>query len=214
MDFLELCKRVRQKSGLSGDIAAVTGQQGILAKLVTWVQDADLEIQRSHADWSFMWRKVTSALVVGKNEYLPADFGMSPFASVSKLYLGATEINPVPWSQLEHSLLSNGSVPTGQPGEYALSPDGMIVFNRNPTSADAVHIRYYLASTPMTLNTSVSLIPAEFHEAIVQRALQSYASSEQDDQLQRDAMAQFESISKEMAARFLPKITFATRGFY
>jgi hypothetical protein len=101
MNFLELCQRVRLKSGLSGDIASVTGQQAILAKVVTWVQDADLEIQRSKTDWSFMWRKAASALVVGKNEYLPADFGMLPFASISKLYIGTTEIYPVPWSQLD-----------------------------------------------------------------------------------------------------------------
>jgi hypothetical protein len=214
MNFLEICKRVRLESGISGDIAAVTGQQSILAKLVVWVQEADLEIQRSHTEWSFMWRRASANLVAGKNEYLPADLNMQPFSNIETMFVGTKQVDEVPWAQLEHDLLSNGGAPTGEPCKYALSPDGFIVFNRSPLAIAVVSIRYHLLPLRMTINTSVSPIPEEFHEAIVQRALQSYARHEQDDQLQRDAMTQFESISKEMAARFLPKITFAARGFY
>lgn len=214
MNFLELCQRVRLKSGLSGDIAAVTGQQAILAKLVTWVQDADLEIQRSKTEWSFMWRRTSANLVVGKNEYLPLDLNMQPFSNLETLFVGTKPLNEVPWAQLEHDLLSNGGAPSGEPCSYALSPDGFIVFNRSPMAVSVANIRYHLLPLRMTSNTSVSPIPEEFHEAIVQKALQSYASNEQDDQLQRDAITAFDVLSKEMTARFLPKITFSTRGFY
>jgi len=208
MNFLEICKRVRQDSGISGDIAAVTGQQGILAKLVTWVQEADLEIQRSKTEWSFMWRRASASLVVGKNEYLPADLNMQPFANLETMFIGTKPTYEVPWAQLEHDLLSNGGAPSGEPCSYALSLDGFIVFNRSPLTAGLVSIRYHLLPLRMTINTSVSPIPEEYHEAIVQKALQSYARHEQDDQLQRDAIAAFDVLSKEMAARFLPKITF------
>lgn len=208
MNFLELCKRTRQDSGISGDIASVIGQQGILAKLVTWVQEADLEIQRSHREWSFMWRRATSNLQVGKNEYLPADLSMLPFSNIETMFIGTKPVDEVPWAQLEHDLLSNGGAPSGEPCSYALSPDGMIVFNRSPVAVPAAHIRYHLLPLRMTINTSESPIPAEFHEAIVQKALQNYARHEQDDQLQRDAIGAFEVLSKDMAARFLPKISF------
>lgn len=214
MNFLEICRRVRQDSGISGDIAAVTGQQGILAKLVTWVQEADLEIQRSKTEWSFMWRRTLANLVVGKNEYLPADLNMQPFANLETLFVGTKELSEVPWAQLEHDLLSNGGAPTGEPCSYALSPDGYIVFNRSPLVVAVVNIRYHLLPQRMTINTSVSPIPEDYHEAIVQKALQSYARHEQDDQLQRDAITAFDGLSKEMAARYLPKITFKFGALY
>lgn len=214
MNFLEICKRVRQDSGISGDIAAVTGQQGILAKLVTWVQEANLEIQRSKTEWSFMWRRTSASLVVGKNEYLPADLNMQPFANLETLFVGTKELSEVPWAQLEHDLLSNGGAPAGEPCSYALSPDGYIVFNRSPLVVAVANIRYHLLPLRMTINTSVSPIPEDYHEAIVQKALQSYARHEQDDQLQRDAITAFDGLSKEMAARYLPKITFKFGALY
>ena len=208
MNFLEICKRVRQDSGISGDIATVIGQQGILAKLVTWVQEADLDIQRSKTEWSFMWRRASASLVVGKNEYLPGDLNMQPFTNIETMFVGTKQVNEVPWAQLEHDLLSNGGAPSGEPCSYALSPDGFIVFNRSPMAVAVTNIRYHLLPLRMTINTSVSPIPEEFHEAIVQKALQSYARQEQDDQLQRDAISEFDVLAKSMAARFLPKITF------
>jgi hypothetical protein len=56
MTFLELCKRVRADAGISGDMATVLNQQGMMAKLVNWVRQADLDIQRMHTSWAFMWR--------------------------------------------------------------------------------------------------------------------------------------------------------------
>ena len=56
MNFLELCQRVRQDAGVSGEgPTAVTGQSGILSRIVSWVKQANNEIQLKNKDWRFLW---------------------------------------------------------------------------------------------------------------------------------------------------------------
>lgn len=206
MNFLELCQRVRQDSGISGDIASVVNQQGILLKLVTWVQQAEYDIVTSRKDWNFMRGKASGSLVVGKVEYLPGELGMQPFAMLSKVYVDRQPLEKLDFEYLDDWHLKNGGAPDGTPTAFAETPDGTILFNHKPTQAVAFDIRYYKSATRLTVNTSVSPIPAEHEEVIVQAALMSYARHEQDDQLLRDSQIAFDVHLKSLSNRQLPNL--------
>ena len=206
MTFLEMCRRVRQESGISGDIASVVNQQGILAKLVTWVQQAEYDIVTSRKDWNFMRGKASGSLVVGKVEYLPGDLGMQPFTMLSKVYVDRQPLRKLDFEYLDDWHLKNGGAQEGTPTAYAETPDGTILFDHKPTQAVLFDIRYYKSATRLTLNTSVSPIPAEHEEVIIQAALMSYARHEQDDQLLRDFEKEFTIQMKGLSNRQLPNL--------
>lgn len=206
MTFLELCRRVRQDSGISGDIATVENQQGILAKLVTWVREADYDILKSRTDWTFMQRSANASLQVGKAEYLPADLNMQPFAGLSRLYVGRVPIVHCDFNTLDDWHLKQGGATAGVPQRYAVTPNKRILFDHAPAEAASVAIRYHALPVRMTANSSVSLIPEEHHEIIVQKALMSYASMEQDDKLLRDATDRFERLHSQLCNSYLPEL--------
>lgn len=212
MNFLELCQRVRQYSGISGDIASVVNQQGILLKLVTWVQQAEYDIVTSRKDWNFMRGKASGSLVVGKVEYLPGELGMQPFAMLSKVYVDRQQLEKLDFEYLDDWHLKNGGAPEGTPTAFTETPDGTILFNHKPTQAVAFDIRYYKSATRLTVNTSVSPIPAEHEEVIVQSALMGYARHEQDDKMLADYKDEFTIHFKRLCNRQLPDLIISGWG--
>ncbi|MDZ7868830.1 MAG: hypothetical protein U5L02_06430 [Rheinheimera sp.] len=205
MTFLELCRRVRLDSGISGDIATVDNQQGIMAVKLR-VREADYDILKSRTDWTFMQRSANAALQVGKAEYLPADLNMQPFAGVSRVYVDKVPAIRCEFDELDDLHLKQGCAPSGVPQRYAVTPLKRILFDHAPTDAAAVALRYNALPIRMTANSSVSLIPDEHHEIIVQKALMSYASMEQDDKLLRDATQRFDLLHKQLCNSYLPEL--------
>jgi len=206
MTFLELCRRVRQDSGISGDIASVVNQQGILLKLVTWVQQAEYDIVNSRKDWNFMRGKASGTLEAGKAEYLPADLGMQPFAMLNKVYVDRQPLRKLDFEYLDDWHLKNGGAPDGTPTAFAETPDGSILFNHKPTQAVQFDIRYYKAATRLSANTSVSPIPVEHEEVIIQAALMHYARHEQDDFLLRESTTAYERHLSNLCNKQLPDL--------
>ena len=81
MNFLSLCKRLRQEAGYSGSgPSSVTNQAGESKRVVDWINDAWLDIQGMRSDWRFMLEPFSVSLVSGESS-----------VSVSAL---AKELNP------------------------------------------------------------------------------------------------------------------------
>lgn len=208
MTFLELCKRVRMESGISGEITSVTGQQGIYAKLVMWVKQADLDIQRMHPDWTFMWRSVVHNLQVGVRDYLPGDLGIQLVRESLSFQLGKDYLQIVDWGRWMKEFNLRLVDSPAQPSVVTQRPDGHFVFDRIPDQEYSLTITYITKPTAMTGNDSTSVIPSEYHEAIVHRALYLYAKQEEDQYLMQSASLEFENITSQMAAEYLPDSDF------
>ena len=68
MNFLEIAKRVRQECGISGDGPSnVSGQVGMYAKIIGWVQAAHEELQQLHSEWNFDWAMAENPLRPGRS---------------------------------------------------------------------------------------------------------------------------------------------------
>ena len=129
MNFLEIAKRVRQECGIAGDgPSAVTGQDGINAKIVNWVGSAYEELQTMRP-WRFNWATHTQALTAGVNAYDPhADWGLD-FRQLAyePIYVYRTADGPnsrqwlseVPWEVLREMPYPSGD---GFPAYVAIRP--------------------------------------------------------------------------------------------
>ncbi len=80
MTFLQLVQRLRQEAGASGTgPVTVVNQDGELARMVNWINDAWLDIQSQHKDWGWMRTTCTFPTVTSKGTYSAADAGISDF---------------------------------------------------------------------------------------------------------------------------------------
>ena len=206
MTFLELCKRVRLEAGISGDIATVLNQQGIMAKLVEWVRQADLDIQRI-PNWQFMWRMASPTLQIGVRNYLPADLDIQQVRDSLSMQLGKQYLTFVGWDTWMRQYNLQLSDVLAQPTLYTQRPDGVFLFDRLPDQAYPLSVTYYTKPEKMTENGSVSVVPEEYHEAIVRRALYLYACQEEDQYLMQTSQAEYDRLTTEMAGEYLPEIS-------
>ncbi|RME56466.1 hypothetical protein D6779_10580, partial [Candidatus Parcubacteria bacterium] len=80
MNYLQLCQRLREKVGASGEgPLSVAGQRGEYARIVNWIDEAWIEVQRLHNTWAWMHKEASGSLVPGLMAYTAASFGISDF---------------------------------------------------------------------------------------------------------------------------------------
>lgn len=207
MTFLELCKRVRQESGVSGTgPVSVASQTGILAKIVEWVRQADVDIQRYNLFWSFLWRITDVELTLGTKEYSMAALGLSDMRQLKGISIGNNKLVEMPW-QLYVDYGFRLSSDSGTPTHYTFRPDGVMCVHPAPNAPVQVTIEYYRTPKAMSANADVSLIPEAYHDAIIHKALMYFASHEEDAALLQVSNVRYENVLAEMGANYLPKIT-------
>lgn len=177
MNFLELARAVRRESGISGDGPSnVSGQSGIYAKIVEWVQRAHEEIQLAEHQWRFDWARHTQALTAGQDVYDPLDWGLQ----VRQIKRDTLYVRPTATPTARHWLtwvdypsmvqLKSASV-QGIPVYWTERPDRKIEFYPAPSADITLVMEYYQRPLRLTTNTSEPRIPTEYRMAIVWRAV-------------------------------------------
>ncbi|WP_351122560.1 hypothetical protein [Shewanella sp. T24-MNA-CIBAN-0130] len=209
MTFLELCIRVREQSGVSGNGPATTlSQTGVLAKLVSWVIDADMDIQSLKDDWKFLWRQNAATLVTGQQSYTFVELGI---ADANQGAIGSVFIDNLPaliidWREWLDDF--DQRLPDlGQPTVLSVSPDGKVFVYPVPIYDVAIKTNYYAEPVSLSADADISVIPAKFHDCIVQKALMYYATFEEDMQLYQMANARYESKLTDLCNAQLPSMS-------
>lgn len=213
MTYLELCVRVREESGVSGTGPASTiNQIGVLAKIVGWVRDADLDIQRFKTDWKFLWRRAQSALVLGQQSYSAAELALSDLKDLSRFWVNDQPMRIVDWDEWVDRYEPQGtSGPnnSGLPQVVTIAPDGSFMFYPVPDSAYSTRTDYFKMPVALNGDSDVSAIPTAYHDCIVQKALIYYGKFEEDQNLIQLASLEYEQKLTELCRDYLPKMGFA-----
>lgn len=208
MTFLELCNRVRQESGVSGgDLLTVVNQQAILAKIVEWVRQADIDIKGLRSDWNYLWRTANTSLVVDQRLYSMPDLALFDANELLSVSINSNELRPMDWQEFKTEKYHTAP-DKRQSSVYTFRPDGLLMVFPVPDAAYIVDVEYSKTVTPMQLDADVSEIPAHLHDAILQKALMYYASHEEDNSLYGVANARFEEYMTKMASECLPVVKF------
>jgi hypothetical protein len=210
MTFLELCKRVRKISGVSGDgPSGVTGQTGIMERIVSWVLDAELDILMSKDDWQFLRSYSTGELMNGTHRYTVDSIGMSPAKYVKAIYVDGRQIEYVKWSDWMEKIVEYGDfTKTGSPSVVTLTPDQRLHFWPTPETTMALNVDYYKQPTVMADNADISAIPELYHQAIVHRALMFYADYEEDMYRYQRSEIEFNKWMAQLLVDQLPSSNF------
>lgn len=219
MNFLELCQRVRQESGISGDgPLTVVNQTGILAKVVEWVRQADLDIKRQRNDWKFLWKLIDGTFTAATKQFSLIDIGLQPGDKIKEISIGGRVLRLIGWEcykdrgywAADAALVSNQRTPEC----YAVRPDGAIVVWPIPDKDYTVSIEASKSVEPMLANSDISEIPAAHHDVILQKALMYYASHEEDNSLYQVANARYENAIVLLSSESLPAVTIGRGAFF
>ena len=214
MTFLELCQRVRQESGVSGSgPASVANQQAIIAKIIEWVRQADIDIQRLHDNWNFMWRSKSVDLIAGQAAYTPGELNLFDMDSVRSMDYNGDPLVAISWEAFKAQRMQV-MTQQQQPTVYTIRPDGALMFYAVPDKVYSLTVEYTLKVSPMQNDNDLSPIPERFHDVILHKALMYYASHEEDNSLYGVANMRFENALSELVADQLPPITFYRSGLY
>lgn len=214
MTFLELCQRVRQESGISGSgPESVLNQKAILQKVVEWVRQADLDIQKLHSDWLFLWRMGNASIVQGITEYTGASLNLTgTMKELLVLEIDGYPLRKYTWKQFKAAQYQMGT-DNGTPNCYTVRPDNVIVLSPKPSKDITATAEYSIATQSMIDDGDISIIPEEHHEAILQKALMYYASHEEDQSLYQVAYSRYEEALSLLADSQLPAMELG-RGIY
>jgi len=210
MTFLEICQRVRMDAGISGEgPAAVTGQIGILSKVVVWVTKAVLDIQINRNQWSFLWASASSNTQIGKKSYTPADLNIPTVKELSVVLIGTKEVVVKKWDWWLENIRKEGKADVpGSPLYITMSPDNKIHMYPVPEKVEVITFDYYRKPVAVSANTDIPVIPADFHQAIVEKALIYYAQYEDDDYRYQQSTIAFNDWMNSLSRDYLPEITF------
>lgn len=191
MNFLEICKRVRQEVGVSGEgPASVSGQTGMYKKIVDWVLSAHEEVQLRHNSWRFDWGNVVTPLDQGVEFYLPSDVWALPARNWDwdSMYVYPTADGPQnrTWlTRIDYNAYRQTRIPSvqGRPIYVTWSPSKELGMYPIPKDGLTFVGDYYMPPEVMVNNTDIPRMPDEYHMVIVWRAVMYWCASEENPSL-------------------------------
>lgn len=205
MNFLELCRRVREEVGYSGNgPSSVIGQVGEMGRLVNKVNSAWLEIQQSRTNWRFMRKQITATVAAGSPTLTIADM-----KSVDKDSFAV--VDGITRSQLTHisrdAMRWRVTTP-GRPTVY-YAERGLVSLWPTPAEATVITGEYYTVPVLMASdNNAAPTMPEEYHEAIVWLAVRNLGAFEESGNTYTHASTEYQRIFNRMLKNETPDIIF------
>lgn len=200
MNFLDLCQRLVQESGISDDgPATVTGQTGDFGRMVNWINDAWLKIQSTRGDWNWAWSTGSSTLTANTNTVtLPATVETIKRVSLGEGYLQSEDYNDFANA---YRLIQGGD-----PSVWTVKPDGTLCFNAKPTENKTVTYESYAVPSKLVNGTDVPAMPERYHMMIVYEALRCYAQFDEAPELEKRAYLYYEEMLADLERDQLARI--------
>lgn len=194
--------------GYSGTISSVSGQQGEAARVVNWVNDSWLDIQKMRADWRFMLKPMSAAIVSGLSTFqLPTNNlsikdGTLVLVSASGEKIYPEAVTPEELRRIERVQGSR----QGRPEYYSIDESSVLkVFPAAQENYD-IEADCYQRPSKMTLNEDEPTLPERFHLGILWHALMSAGGYEEaPNSWQRGSAKWYEYLS-DINKSELPKI--------
>lgn len=180
MTFLEMCKTARLISGIQGQgPTSVVGASGIEAVIVQFVKEAYVDIQNTRNNFDFLQKSKTFSTTIGKDNYTLSDIFVSnpDLKSFKKDSFLITDENgnkkylyERDKEDLEYKYLN--STTRDLPNELAIEADKSLTLKPISDGVYAVSFKYYRKPQILATDAEVPLMPEEFHQLIVFKAVE------------------------------------------
>jgi len=228
MNLIQLVQMVKQEAGVSGAApASVLNQVDEINRLVGWINAAWLDLQSMHADWAWMRSSFSFNTVAQQGSYTPVQAGavLAATPTVSNLgnwkrdslrkYLvanGTAGEMILPFLEYDtfRDMYLFGSMRTNYstPAVFSVDPQKNIVLGNSPNDIYAINGEYYSLPTTLVLDTDVPSMPAQFHTAIVWKAIVHYGMYEAASEVVSRGEAEYKKLKLRIEADQLPTIIF------
>lgn len=186
-------------------------------QMVLYVDRAYQEIQDLHWNWMFLWDEFSASTVastatitkpatlkqVDKNDF---SIFLTSAGSDTKQRLRYRDWGAFRWA---HRI----DTAEGYPNEVTIRPDGDLQFHPIPDGVYTVEFGGWTLADTMTADADVPLIPADYQQIIVEKALTLYAADDEAGAVYQSAMTAYVKLLAELEAAELPKLTAHHRAF-
>lgn len=208
--FLQFCQTTRRECGISGagsTPAAVTGQVGILDKVVNWVIAADQETQSRWFDWDFLHVSTWAHSTIADTPTVaaPSDLGVWDKDS---FYLDYTtndsKFLPVIDYKVWRRDLRQGVKTSQKPDNVIILPDNSLRLEAPPDDVYSLTGDYWKRPYKMAANGDYSPIPEEYERIIVARAKIFYAEDQGAPEVLGSAQIEFDDLLDKLESKYLP----------
>ena len=232
MNFLTLSQRLALECGVSGTMSTTAGQVGSLNRIVTWANQAWLELQTEKDDWNWM----RSSVLIGGGVSFPTSPGVAVYplgtgpntvgvtvANFGKWVKGSFRNNTtsigfvneiymddIPYDNWRNSYMY-GSLRNQQtrPVAIAVGPDKSLCIGPPSNGLYTITGDYFVAPTLMVNDTDIPFgVPAQFHMLIVYKAMQMYAGYESAPEVMARGMAGELKLRAELGITNSPEFVF------
>ena len=205
--YLELVADWWTENGLEGEPpVTVVGQNGMKKRACYWIQRADMAVQSKWQNWDFLFASFSATTIASVAEITaPVDLGMWDRES---FYIAEEKLAFIAYERWRE--LYGRSTTTGRPWGFTIDKAHNLTLIPTPDDAYALTADYYKAAQKMTENSSATPIPARFERAILAKASEYYARSEEIPMLLQEAKQEFYEIMSKMEAVYLPSMQTAS----
>lgn len=224
MNFLALCQRAASECGVSQTgPASVLNQTGRLAQIVKWTSGSDLDIQTLSDAWKFMRSSFTVNTVSGTGKYAySACTDTATSAPISKfrawcrdtpmkIYLTSagqaseTDLVYIPYEDW-YSRYNVGNQTSSYPRFWSIDKDDGLLLAAKPGDIYTVSGDYMKAATEMAADADVPPFPADYHMAVVYRAMMKYGRFAGASEVYTDGYNEHQRVLREMRRTQLPDL--------
>lgn len=204
MTFLELVQAVHRETGAGGtaptSFANLTGEA---ERLKNYVRTADMFIQNRWVDWNYLWGESTVSLLSGTYQYSPVGSGGAAINSYDRetFFIGENKLAVVSWFDVRGEVREDSSM---EPFQVVIMPDNSLRVDGTPDDSYTLNFAYYAKPVAMTLVDDESAIPAQYHDAIVGKAIMYYAEFENAPEQMQKGQTMFADFYMALESHELP----------
>jgi hypothetical protein len=226
MNFLQIVQAVKREGGISGtSIATLVNPVEEIARLVSWVQAAYLDIQTMHDKWNFLRTSFSFNTVTSQQTYTPVQAGvvLSATPTVSNLAkwkpdslrryqvsVGAnaeTFLPPMDYDKFRNTYLF-GAMRTisSQPVVYTVDTSKNLVLGPIPNGAYTINGECWVKPYEMTVDADEPVFPSQFHTILVWKALAHYGMFEAASEAVQKGEREYKNLIAKLEDDQLPRM--------
>lgn len=220
LSFLQIVQRLQRESSTSGAaIATTVGQTGDIKRLVDWASTAWMDIQNDRTDWMFLRQPMSFLTTAGKQSYAQTDIGVVSFGNFKRdsfrqysttLGFGSEQrLAFLPYDSFRDLYLyGTQRTATTMPVTFTIDPQKNFLLGPSPDGIYNVNGEVYALPTEMALDADRPAMPAQYHMAIVWRALMYYGQFEAAPEAYSHGQNEYMRLMNRLYGDQLPMMTF------